>query len=98
MDKFKKRPEAEAETSPGVLLSSGYIAGGTIASVLTILSSSGPSSTRDAGGRQGTARGMEGEVWTSVVMFGLLMVLLLLIGTELIFKAPAEANAVPKKD
>lgn len=34
VDKLGRRATAESETSPGVLLSSGYIAGGTIAGVL----------------------------------------------------------------
>jgi hypothetical protein len=34
VDRFKKLSEAEAEMSPGVLLCSGFIAGGTIAALL----------------------------------------------------------------
>ncbi len=36
-DRFSRRSAAEAEMSPGVLLSSGYIAGGTIAGIIAAL-------------------------------------------------------------
>ena len=99
VDLFKKRSEAEAETSPGMLLSSGYIAGGALAGVLIALFNFAPGFQKQMlGVGDDLPKEWQESVWTSVVPFGLLMVLLLLIGTELIFRAPPAADASSKSD
>jgi hypothetical protein len=75
--------EAETETSPGVLLSSGYIAGGTLCGLLIgfavmLL----PKSFMDAlnlGGLFGTDYTAEGSVWPKVVAVGVFLVLALVL-------------------
>lgn len=87
VDRVRSRP-ADAESSPGVLLSSGYIAGGSIAGVVVAFFSFAPQAWND-----GLAIGprLLGE-WTesnglSVAAFGLLMVVLALAGLEKMFRA-----------
>jgi putative OPT family oligopeptide transporter len=77
-DRMSRRSAAESEMSPGVLLASGYIAGGTIAGILVALI--GLKWTlaipADQLGAWATSQ------WTSVVAFGLLCVVLMGVGAR----------------
>ncbi|MBI4386985.1 MAG: OPT/YSL family transporter, partial [Elusimicrobia bacterium] len=80
-DAWAKRSAAESEMSPGVLLSSGYIAGGAIAGIVVALFALNSKlvAALDMSGRIGE--------WshcnlTSVAAFGVLVAVLTLIGAE----------------
>ena len=99
MIRGKPRNEAEAETSPGVLLASGYIAGGTLCGllVITLFAFIEPlQKALDLGALlTGQAKWNPDEVaWAkgvAVVMFGLLGAFLLWIGSRR-EKEPVEGN------
>jgi len=83
-DKVSRRSAAEAEMSPGVLLSSGYIAGGTIAGIIAallgikykMLEKLGPQWLGDLASSNGF----------SAVTFGVLTVFLLFVGSGWLLK------------
>ncbi len=79
-DRVAKRSAAEAEMSPGVLLSSGYIAGGTIAGIVVALLTIRPGmSARLDKGAEWLGRLAESPGF-ALTMFGVLTVFLLLVG------------------
>jgi len=73
-DHFTKRTADEGDSSPGVLLSSGYIAGGSVAAILIIFLTLIPgfSGWLDIGSRLG-------EEWNASNLPALLSIALLLI-------------------
>jgi putative OPT family oligopeptide transporter len=97
---------AESETGPGVLLSSGYIAGGTLAGVLIAflelpffervknLVNFGQKLEGPKGPTEPYIRLFAGSVdWASVIVFAGLMLVLLLVGTR--FRPGATDNQSP---
>ncbi len=79
-DRLSRRSEAESEMSPGVLLSSGYIAGGAIAGIVYALMAAFYEDAMrrlDLSGKLGAAATSE---WLPVVMFGALTAVLLVVG------------------
>ncbi|MEK6799178.1 MAG: OPT/YSL family transporter, partial [Planctomycetota bacterium] len=76
-DRWSRRSAAEAEMSPGVLLSSGYIAGGTIAGIFVALLSL-KFKHMDVG--VAWLGELANNNWLTVATFGLLTVLLLFVG------------------
>jgi putative OPT family oligopeptide transporter len=80
-DRATKKSEAEGDMSPGVLFSSGYIAGGAIAGILIAMISLSPSvaASMDLSAR---FPGMAASEATSVLAFGVISLLLLLVGAE----------------
>jgi hypothetical protein len=95
-DKWTKKTEAEADMSPGVLFSSGYIAGGAIAGIcLAMLSlNEKVASSLDLSGKLGAWTQHEG---TALLAFGALTLLLLLVGAEKLLhdKEPEHKITVP---
>jgi putative OPT family oligopeptide transporter len=91
VDKIKRQRDSDSETSPGVLLSSGYIAGGSIAGVLIAFLSFTPGFAKaiDLHGRLGA--GWNASYWPALVAFGILMFVLALAGLGIGFKAAAAA-------
>lgn len=83
-DKFSRRSATEAEMSPGVLLSSGYIAGGTIAGIVAALLGIKYKMLEKIGpqwlGELASSNGF------STIMFGVLTVLLLFVGSGWLLK------------
>jgi hypothetical protein len=83
VDRVKR--QSEAETGPGVLLSSGYIAGGSIAGVLIAFLSFDMfrsfTKTLDVGSYEYFTRPLSESNWaTSLAAFGLLIVVLAMTG------------------
>ncbi|MBI3564626.1 MAG: OPT/YSL family transporter, partial [Elusimicrobia bacterium] len=80
-DKWTKKKEGEGDMSPGVLFSSGYIAGGAIAGIVVALLTLDPklAKTLDLSERFAALAGSD---LTSVLAFGVLTTLLLLVGGE----------------
>lgn len=96
-DRWSRKSAAESESSPGVLLASGYIAGGTIAAVLIAFFAFAPKSFNDAlnlAPRLGDS--WNDSIYPALGAFGLLMVLLLLVGAEKLF-APNRHAAGEKR-
>jgi putative OPT family oligopeptide transporter len=104
VDRLRRRPAAEAETSPGVLLSSGYIAGGAIAGVVIAFFTFAPEEFNAAL----DLRPYLGAWWNesglpALVAFGGLILVLALVGLEKMLRTPhtiepngAPANAAPR--
>ena len=80
-DRWTKKTEAEADMSPGVLFSSGYIAGGAIAGIIVAIVTMSPSISKHLDMSERFAS-IAGNDLTSVLAFGVLTVLLLLVGGE----------------
>src|SRR5262249_47790820 len=97
-DRWRGKPasEAETETSPGVLLASGYIAGGTLCGLFIAFFAVLPESFNRAlalGRHFGPAWNAEGAAHPKVaalVAFAVLALILFWVGTR---KAPAEGAA-----
>jgi putative OPT family oligopeptide transporter len=88
VDKWNRRSEAEAESSPGVLLASGYIAGGTIAAVLIAFFAFAPKSFNEALRLDPfLSTAWNDSVYPALAAFGMLIVILLLVGAEKFFAA-----------
>jgi putative OPT family oligopeptide transporter len=81
--------EADQDSSPGVLLSTGYIAGGAIAGVLiAFLSFPATEDLLKAMGSVGKRFSDPEANWPAVCAFGCLMLMLLLVGMGFVMKAP----------
>jgi putative OPT family oligopeptide transporter len=80
-DRWTKKNAAESDMSPGVLFSSGYIAGGAIAGIVIALLTLSPSLSK-AFDFSATFGSLAQNDLTSVAAFGVLTVLLLLVGGE----------------
>jgi len=95
VDRLKGRGEGEGDTSPGVLLSSGYIAGGTIAGVVVTFFAFAPKAFNDALDIGGNYLGKEWlELnWPTLIVFGALMLLLVVVGSERFFRTSVAAAA-----
>lgn len=91
-DKIARRRDGAGDTSPGVLLSSGLIAGGAIAGIAVALGSVVPgvaSALTHAGEAVLLPFGLHAEGDTpAVIAFGLLVLFLLLVGGEKLLRAP----------
>lgn len=97
-DKWTKKTDAEADMSPGVLFSSGYIAGGAIAGIgLALLSLDKEFAMKiDLSGWMTANLG----AWTqhegvALLAFGALTLLLLLVGSEKWLAEPAGGKGKP---
>ncbi len=106
VDKVSRREAAESEMSPGVLLSSGYIAGGAIAGVLLACFAFLPDrliSAINLGDRLDRSGGLTeafGGAWTTLnwpplIPFGLMVLILAGVGYSGRAKKPAEPAARP---
>jgi hypothetical protein len=92
VDKVNQKPPSESEMSPGVLLSSGYIAGGAIAGILAaMLSLPWPWVTWVAENLTYISDHFMSELaqsnWFALIPFGILIILLALVGAEVLLKA-----------
>jgi putative OPT family oligopeptide transporter len=78
-DKLSRRGAAESEMSPGILLSSGYIAGGTIAGIVCAILLV---KYKDLAFGPERFPAFSNSGWVAVGAFGVLAVLLLIIGSR----------------
>ena len=86
VDRIKKTDPAESDSSPAVLLSSGYIAGGSIAGIMIAALAVIPGAAKalDLSARLPLA--WNTSAWPTLATFGLMTVLLLLVGTGVVMK------------
>jgi len=98
IDRMKRQSAEEADMSPGVLMSSGYIAGGAIAGVVVAFMGFSGSLTKAldlAAPREDGTTILPGwwiaSNWPSMTAFGVLIIVLLLTGFGVLFR-----NAKPK--
>ena len=87
VDKWTKRSAAEGEMSPGVLLSSGYIAGGTIAGIIAALIAINKNIAVEGSWHDTFAQ----YDWFAMIPFALLSVFLLLVGGGWILRPNSRA-------
>jgi hypothetical protein len=92
VDKMSKKTAAESEMSPGVLMSSGYIAGGAIGGIVIALFTLRPDWFKWL--EIGTKWEWTQKEWPSLVAFGVLILLLILVGLE---KFLRPSGSSPKK-
>jgi uncharacterized oligopeptide transporter (OPT) family protein len=92
VDRIRGSKADDSETSPGILLSSGYIAGGSIAGVLIAFMTFAPQLTAwlDQTGRLGEA--WKASQWPSIAAFGLLMFVMAMAGLGIMFKSAKTAG------
>lgn len=83
-DKWSRRSAAEAEMSPGVLLSSGYIAGGTIAGIVAMLLSLKYTGLKNYGPQW--LGDLSASSGFSAITFGVLAIFLLFVGSGWLLK------------
>jgi putative OPT family oligopeptide transporter len=73
---------AEAETSPGTLLASGYIAGGTLAAVCVAFMEFSPALKNALNYQQSVTNTFADSNWLPLAVFGVMVVALLVIGSR----------------
>ncbi len=91
VDWLKRTPAEESDSSPAVLLSSGYIAGGAIAAILIAIVAviPGASTWLDLS-RQLPPRWNDSP-WPALAVFGMMTVILVLVGLGALFRVPEPA-------
>lgn len=89
VDRIKKASAEESDSSPAVLLSSGYIAGGSIAGILVALLAiiPGVSKRVDLGGT--VFKGWNASAFPALAAFGVMTLFLLLVGLGAVLKVKA---------
>lgn len=92
--RMRAKGTAESDMSSGSLFSTGYIAGGTIAGVVIAFLTFAPRivSLMDLSNRLPAQ--WNGSIWPAAVAFGLLLVVLLLVGSGLFTSPPPVAEHV----
>jgi putative OPT family oligopeptide transporter len=92
VDKIKRTKAEDSDSSPAVLLSSGYIAGGAIAGILIALLALAPSSLSNALDLSTKLpKAWVESPWPSLGVFGLMIVVLFLCGLGVFFKGAGPA-------
>jgi putative OPT family oligopeptide transporter len=91
----RSRPE-ESDSSPAVLLASGYIAGGATAGILLAILQVSPAAARffDVSGRLPAS--WNDSNWPALVAFGMMTFLVLLVGLGIVFPTAATGKAAAR--
>ena len=85
--------ETEAEMSPGTLLSTGYIAGASIAGVICAFVAASPTVSDSLGGLFKVPQ----DDSIAAVAAGVMVLILLLVGLGLLLKSPPSTGAGPTR-
>jgi putative OPT family oligopeptide transporter len=88
----RRGPAVESESSPGVLLSSGYIAGGAIGGVLIAFLSFAPATLAWLAIGERLPIGWQESPWPALAMFAVLVVILGLVASERLMRGGAGAG------
>jgi putative OPT family oligopeptide transporter len=91
VDKVKKHSAAEADMSPGVLLSSGYIAGGAIGGVLIAFFEFAPEFNRAINLERFLPSEYVASDKPALIAFAVLLALMVAVGMEWLLKSNGEA-------
>ncbi len=96
VDRIKRTRPEDSDSSPAVLLSSGYIAGGAIAGILIAMLALTPglATALDQSRSGGLAAGWSESPYPSLGAFGLMVAVLLLCGLGVLFKGDGKASEV----
>jgi hypothetical protein len=97
VDRIKGSSADDSETSPGVLLSSGYIAGGSIAGVLVAFFTFWPALQEKLNMTSHLGASWNNSQWPALVAFGVLMLMLAMAGLGIMFKAAAGSRRAKDK-
>jgi len=89
VDLLKKTSADESDSSPAVLLSSGYIAGGAIAGILIAILAVIPGASNLLDFSQRLPKSWNESPWPSLAAFGLMTLILFLVGIGAIFRSGA---------
>ena len=95
VDRIKRTPAEESDSSPAVLLSSGYIAGGAIAGILIAILAILPGASRQLDLSRRLPARWNDSPWPALVAFGIMTVVLFLVGTGHLLRSddPAAVKA-----
>ncbi|HMB08639.1 MAG TPA: oligopeptide transporter, OPT family, partial [Isosphaeraceae bacterium] len=92
VDRIKKAPAEESDSSPAVLLSSGYIAGGAIAGILVAILAIAPSLSGRLDLSKQLSPSWNDSPWPALVAFGSMMLVLFLVGIGVLLKGGTPAG------
>ena len=97
VDAIKKTPPEESDSSPAVLLSSGYIAGGAIAGIMIAALAVIPGAAKLVDISAYLPAAYNDSPWPSLIVFGLMSLLLFLVGIGAALKAAPEHSSTESK-
>ncbi len=92
VDRIKKTEADESDSSPAVLLSSGYIAGGAIAGILIAILAIVPSVSNRLDLSRQLSKEWNDSPWPALAAFGLMMLVLFLVGVGVLMKGGDDAG------
>ncbi len=95
--RMRAKGAAESEMSSGSLFSTGYIAGGTIAGVVIAFLTFAPRIVSLMDLNNHLPAQWNGSIWPAAAAFGLLLVVLLLVGSGVFTSPPPVAGVVREK-
>ncbi|MGD9720478.1 MAG: OPT family oligopeptide transporter [Pirellulales bacterium] len=92
VDKLRRSKADDSDTSPGVLLSSGYIAGGSIAGVLVAFITFSPKLQKSINLTGYLNVDWNASQWPALIAFGILMLVLAMSGLGILFRGAQSAG------
>jgi hypothetical protein len=97
VDWIKRSPPEESDSSPAVLLASGYIAGGAIAGILVALLAVIPGASRlfDVSGY--LPDWWNNSNWPALVVFGVLTLVVMLAGLGILFPSATPGKGTTRR-
>ncbi len=87
VERKKKQSAAEGDMGPGVLISSGLIAGGTIAAILAGFLATAPKLEEKLNFSNALPEGWSASNWFTLIPFGFLVIILLLVGSDKLLRS-----------
>ena len=91
VDRIQRTPAEESDSSPAVLLSSGYIAGGAIAGILIAIVAILPGASRRLDLSTRLSASWNDSPWPALAAFGAMTAMLFLVGTGHLLRSDAPA-------
>ena len=99
VDRIRRSSAAESDSSPAVLLSSGYIAGGSIAGIgIALLALMPDKLTRSLDFSESLGKDWMANPWPALGAFGLMILVLLLCGLGVLFRDAAPSPALDRAE